>query len=74
MNPQRLGQLQDFDVGNAPELGFDLGQTFPADVPTDYLAFGREGRLGQPLLVSDPPKLRPDNVHDLSLASFLHRN
>jgi len=35
MNAQRLGQFHDLDIGNASNLGFDLGDAFPAYVPAD---------------------------------------
>ena len=62
MNAQRLGQLQEFDVGDTPNLGFDLGDAFSADVPAHQLAFGGQLFLRNILIIPKLANIRPYDV------------
>src|SRR5260221_2569314 len=62
VNPQRLGQLQDFEVGNAAQLGFNLRNAFPADIPANELAFGGQPFLRNILIVPKLADIRPYDV------------
>ena len=57
---QNLGQKQQFAVWRAPELSFQFGDGFAADIPALDLQPGRERRLRQILAAAELPNLGAD--------------
>ena len=59
---QHIGEYEKFAIGHPPQLSLDFGKGCSADIPTRPLQNGSESLLGHPLFVSNPPKLRADNI------------
>jgi hypothetical protein len=67
---ERLGQDFQFGVGYATQLSFDFRQRGPAQVPPKNATPSRQCLLGDVLLITQLPHLRPDNVLRFGHAPF----
>jgi hypothetical protein len=61
-NAQGLCETEQLKVRNPPQLSFDFGERFTAQVPSPAAAAGGQHRLGQPLLAAQLADLRADDV------------
>jgi len=61
-NPQGLCQAEQFKVRNPPQLRFNFGERFAAQVPSPATASRSQHGLGQPLLAAQLADLRADDV------------
>ncbi len=59
---ERLRQDHQFRIRDATKLGFDFREGAPAQFQSKHRAAGRKQLLCQPLLVTQFPDLRPDDV------------
>jgi hypothetical protein len=60
LDAEDFGEKQQFAVRRAPELGFQFGHGFTADIPAFHLQPCRECFLGPVLLIAELPHRRAD--------------
>ena len=62
VNAQCCGETEQFKVGEAPDLRFDLGHHVFTNVPAENTATGGKRGLGESLLSAECPESRSDDV------------
>ena len=67
---QDISKVQKLGVGDFVQFRLDLGEAFPAEVPSFDLNFYDELRLRTALLRAQFPNLRPHYVEIIHTASF----